>query len=155
MFQIRRILVPTDFSDASTGALQMAIELAQRFGARITLFHAHQVPSYVFPEGMMPVSPPVLQDLEQSIGLELTRLAAGVESAGVPVDHHQALGVPFAEVCRYAEEMHADLIVMGTHGRTGLRHVLLGSTAEKVVRKAPCPVLTVRPEAHEAARPAR
>jgi nucleotide-binding universal stress UspA family protein len=154
MFQIRRILVPTDFSDASTGALQMAIELAQRFGAGITLFHAHQVPTYVFPEGMMPVSPPVLQDLEQSILSELGRLAAHVETAGVPVAHHHSIGVPFSEICRYAEEIGADLVVMGTHGRTGLRHVLLGSTAEKVVRKAPCPVLTVRPETHEAARPA-
>jgi nucleotide-binding universal stress UspA family protein len=143
--EVRRILVPTDFSPPSERALELAIEFARRFGAELTLFHAHELPAYVFPDGVMPVSPEILLELERSMNAELDRLAARVRAAGVPVSTKTGVGAHDVEIVRYASEMNADLIIMGTHGRTGLRHVLLGSVAEKVVRRAPCPVLTVRP----------
>ena len=144
---IRHILMPTDFSAASQAALQMAAELARRFGARITLFHAHQVPSFAYPDGTMPVPPELMMDLERSIVAELRRLAASLSP--LQVDIHHTLGAPAAEICRAADELDVDLIVLGTHGRTGLRHVILGSVAEKVVRKSTRPVLTIHPTEQE------
>lgn len=145
---LKRILVPTDFSEASTPALDLAIAFAQRFEAEIILFHAHEMPAYVFPDGVLPVTPEVLGELQRSVMAELDRLAVRIREAGVVVTTRSGIGVHDFEICRAAKESSADLIVMGTHGRTGLRHVLLGSVAEKVVRRAPCPVLTVRPEAY-------
>jgi len=142
---VSRILCPTDFSGPSTEALELAIEFARRFDAELVLFHAHEMPAYVFPDSVMPAAPTVLQQLEEVADAELRRSAARVRECGVPVRIASAMGAQDLEICRYAEEMHADLIIMGTHGRTGLRHALLGSIAEKVVRRAPCPVLTVRP----------
>jgi nucleotide-binding universal stress UspA family protein len=147
---IRKILMPTDFSDASIAALQMARDLARRFGASVTLFHVHQVPSYLYPDGMMPVPSTVLQDLERSIVAELLRLAEQLRGEGVQVDTRHVIGSPVQEICRAADELEMDLIVMGTHGRTGLRHVIMGSVAEKVVRRAPCAVLTVHPSGEAA-----
>jgi len=150
---VRRILVPTDFSPPSERALEMAIEFARRFGAELTLFHAHELPAYVFPDGVMPVSPEILVELERTMSAELERLAARARAAGVPASIKTGVGAHDVEIVRFASEMNADLIIMGTHGRTGLRHVLLGSVAEKVVRRAPCPVLTVRPTEHAEKHP--
>jgi nucleotide-binding universal stress UspA family protein len=153
MKAVRRILVPLDFSEPASGALDMAIDLAGRFHAELILFHAHQLPTYAFPDGVMPLQPEVLHELEQSMLAELERLAGRARAAGVQVSTHTSLGTAADEIVRYAHECGADLIVMGTHGRTGLRHVLIGSVAEKVVRKADCPVLTVGPHGREEARP--
>jgi len=143
---IHNILVATDFSPASQAALETATEMARRFGARLTLFHAHQVPSYVYPDGMMPVAPELMMDLERSVVAELSRLAFAIPD--VDVEIHHALGAPATEICRAADELDADLIVLGTHGRTGLRHAILGSVAEKVVRHSKRPVLTIHPGEH-------
>jgi nucleotide-binding universal stress UspA family protein len=151
--EVKRILVPTDFSAPSEHALEMAIEFARRFGAELTLFHAHELPAYVFPDGVMPVSPEILLDLERSMSAELERLAARARAAGVTVSIKTGMGAHDVEIIRCASELGADMIIMGTHGRTGLRHVLLGSVAEKVVRRAPCPVLTVRPTERAPAHP--
>jgi nucleotide-binding universal stress UspA family protein len=144
---IKHILVPTDFSSTSQAALEMAAELARRFDASLTLFHVHQVPSYLYPDGMMPVPSRLMQDLEASVVAELTRLAERLQRDGYRVDFRHTIGAPAGEICFAAEELGVDLIVMGTHGRSGLSHMLLGSVAEKVVQKAHCPVLTVH--AHE------
>jgi nucleotide-binding universal stress UspA family protein len=146
---IRRILVPVDFSECSTNALTMAIELAVRFGAGLTLLHAQPLPTYTFPDGVMPLNPTVLREMERSVQEELERLAGRAHLHQVPVRTQAGIGPPSDEIVRYAAEMRADLIVMGTHGRTGLRRALLGSVAEKVVRHAPCPVLTVGPECQQ------
>ena len=151
--KVARILCPTDFSDASAAALGAAIDLAQKFGAGVTLFHAHALPAYLFPDGMMPVTPQTLGELERSIDAELARLAMRVTAAGIPVETRHAIGPAWSEICRAADELSADMIVLGTHGRTGLRHVLLGSTAEKVVRHARCPVVTVHSAATAEAHP--
>jgi nucleotide-binding universal stress UspA family protein len=141
---LKRILVPTDFSPPSQAALETAIELARRFGATLTLFHAHDLPAYVFPDGVMPVSPEILAELERSMLAELNRLAMRVRAAAVAAETRTGVGAHDVEILRCAEEIGADMIVMGTHGRTGIRHALLGSVAEKVVRRSRCPVLTVR-----------
>lgn len=151
---IRKILVPTDFSAHSKEAQAWAADLARRYEASMTLLHIYQPISYALPEGYVLPSAGLLADLEVNLGRALDeagkQLAA---SSRVKVDTALLQGVPFAEIIRFARESSYDLIVLSTHGRTGLRHALLGSVAEKVVRKAPCPVLTVRPHGHEFERP--
>jgi universal stress protein A len=150
---IRKILVPTDFSAHSKEAQAWAAELARRYEASLTLVHVYQPISYALPEGYVLPSANLLADLEVSLGHALDDAKKDLEaSSRLRVDTALMQGVPFAEIVRFAREGSYDLIVLSTHGRSGLRHVLLGSVAEKVVRKAPCPVLTVRPhgpdEAH-------
>jgi nucleotide-binding universal stress UspA family protein len=145
---IRHILVPTDFSDGSREAFATAINLARDTGARMTLFHVNHVPTATFPDVIMPLTPEVMRDMEQSVEAVLTRWADEAREVGIDTDYKTAFGATHVEICNAADEVGADLIVIGTHGHTGLSHVLLGSVAEKVVRKAPCPVLTVRPQMH-------
>lgn len=149
MIAIRKILVPTDFSALSKQAQTWATELAKRYDASLTLLHVYQPISYALPEGYVLPSANLLADLEVNLGRALDEAKKQLESAGVPVDTSLVQGIPFAEIVRFAREGGYDLVVLSTHGRTGLRHALLGSVAEKVVRKAPCPVLTVRPSGHE------
>jgi len=140
--------VPTDFSDGSMRAFETAVDLARDSGARLTLFHVHHVPATVFPDVILPMTPDLLRDIEHSAGLVLDRWRDRAIAAGVSADVRTALGGTADEICAAADAIGADLIVIGTHGRGGLSHALLGSVAEKVVRKAPCPVLTVRPHMH-------
>ena len=144
MMTIRKILVPTDFSECSDGALEYGRHMADTFGAALHVLHVVQDP-YTQPWAAE-AFPAALGDL----------LAQWEEQArrrmldSVPEDRRATAtvatrtGSPFLEIVRYAEEQQVDLIVIGTHGRGPLGHMLLGSVAEKVVRKAPCPVLTVR-----------
>lgn len=150
MIRLARILVPTDFSEHSKKALRYAVALAQVHRSQIQLLHVLELPLYPVSFGVGPVTiPPISEELRQAASnhLELMR------KAEIPDDvKSQAVireGRPFFEVCVAAREDAADLIVIATHGYSGVKHVLLGSTAEKVVRKAPCPVLTVRPEERE------
>jgi len=143
---IRRILCATDFSTSSQAALETAAALARRFDARLTLFHAHQVPTFVYPDGMMPVAPELMMDLERTVVAELRRLAASLHDIDVEVRH--SLGAPAAEICHAADEIDADLVVLGTHGRSALGHVILGSVAQRVVRRCTRPVLTIHPDDH-------
>jgi nucleotide-binding universal stress UspA family protein len=145
---LRRILVPTDFSAGSREAFATAIGLGLDTGARITLLHVSHVPAQIFPDMIMPMGPELMHDVEHSADGLLEELCARARAAGVEADWQTSIGSTHEEICARAEELDADLIVIGTHGRTGLAHALLGSVAEKVVRKAPCPVLTVRPQIH-------
>jgi nucleotide-binding universal stress UspA family protein len=148
---IHKILVATDFADASAAALELAAELARRFGATLTLFHAHQVPAYLQPDALVDIPATLLDELERSNVAELERMAARTTaSSGVPIEIRHAIGPPADEICRAAEALGADLVVLGTHGRSGLRHLILGSVADRVVRKARAPVLTVHPKLVEA-----
>ena len=148
MSNIRQILVPTDFSDGSAAATEQALGLARAFGATVTLFHAYNVPSYVFPDGSTFIAgPDVAVRIEREVADALASAARAAErQSAVPVLTRSAIGAPFEEILRASNEF--DLVVMGTHGRTGVRHLLLGSVAEKVVRHASCPVLTVRVPEH-------
>jgi nucleotide-binding universal stress UspA family protein len=151
MIAIERILLPTDFSEHSKHAAQYACTLADKFQAEIHLIHVLQDLVAMVPEAGLAFPPPgdYLQDLRVSAEKALVDFLPSDWRAGITVQRALRDGIPFVEIVRYAKENHADLIVMGTHGRSGLAHVLLGSSAEKVVRKASCPVLTVRPPNHE------
>ncbi len=145
----KKILCPVDFSDPARAAMRAAAELCAQFDGDLTLFHAYQLPGYTLPEGSVVASPKMLQDLADQAEahlLEWQRLAQGM---GAPrVTTAKAIGDPALEVVQLARDGAFDLIVVGTHGRTGLRHALLGSVAERVVRRAGCPVLTIHPEGY-------
>ncbi len=145
----KRICCPIDFSDASRAAMEVAADLARRFGADLVLLHAYPIPGYTFPDGSVVASPKMMQDLADQAQKHLEEWRVDAEKlVGAPrVTAEKAIGEPAAEILEAAKDARADLIVMGTHGRTGLEHALMGSIAERVVRRAPCPVLTVRPPA--------
>lgn len=139
------ILLPTDFSDCSGEAARAARKLAERFGSRIVILHVLDEPAALDPmfRGDVPLEllrSRMEQYARESLDGFLAEHFAGVED----FDTALATGIPYREILRKAREAGADLIVIGTHGRTGVEHVLFGSTAEKVVRMAPCPVLTIR-----------
>ena len=141
---VKRILVPIDFSESSQKALGRAAALARRFAARITLLHV-VVPIPVSNEYPFGPAPMQYQDDAAIRSLEDQLSALGRKEAG---DHVSEVivrcGAAFNEIARAAEELDIDLIVLSTHGYTGLKHILLGSTAERVVRHAPCAVLVLR-----------
>jgi len=141
-FQIKKILVPVDFSDCSKKALQYAIPLARQFGAELTLLHVVQ-PYPPMPE-MGPVDVETIQDAHEQLAT-----FRGAVGDVVPSNTIVRTGSAHVEIIDAAKEFDIDLIVLSTHGRTGLEHVLLGSTAEKVVRHAGCPVLVVREHERE------
>jgi nucleotide-binding universal stress UspA family protein len=155
MIDLRHILVPTDFSRFSEVALTYAVALAEKFGAEIHLLHVVQDLALFIPDAVA-VAPPVAPPVEQFTAAAreaLERAAGQPPLAGHAVRREIREGTPFYEIIRYAKDLNIDLIVMGTHGHTGLAHVLLGSVTEKVVRKAPCPVLTIRHPEHEFVHP--
>jgi nucleotide-binding universal stress UspA family protein len=140
----QRFLVPIDFSEYANQALEYALTLAGKLDARVTLLHVIQsVPLGGVDMGVtLPYT--YLQDLEAEIMQSMEACLARVTAAGREGDIVVVHGVPFHEILETAKSQKVDLIVMGTHGRTGLQHILLGSVAEKVVRLAPCPVLIAR-----------
>src|SRR5262249_52006620 len=94
---------------------------------------------------ILPVAPEIMRNLEHQVDLVLAEMCTRAAASGVDADYQTAIGATHTEICAAAERLDVDLIVIGTHGRGGLGHTLLGSVAEKILRKAPCPVLTVRP----------
>lgn len=137
------VLLPIDFSDSSTEALDYALALAEKLGARVTLMHAYETPLFGYPEGAF-ITPEVATQMASSAQSALEAVAAQHAGRGVSVVPFLHNGDPRDGIVNVARELHADLIVMGTHGRRGIARALLGSVAEHVVRTAPCPVLTVR-----------
>lgn len=140
----QHLLVPIDFSPYADAALEYAITLGSKLQARLTLLHVIQ--SMALGGTDMGVALPYtyLQDLEAELRESLAGYVKRVTDAGLHAESSLVHGVPFQEILDTARTQQVDLIVMGTHGRTGLRHVLMGSVAEKVVRLAPCPVLVTR-----------
>lgn len=160
---VKKILVPIDYSDHSYRALQWGVSLAEKYGAQMLLLHVlpkaveevsthaagwADVPGYYYEgeaSGQRPFqSEHIVIDLVAQAQGELYDLIRKEIKETVPVAVKVAVGKPAEEILQVAREEVADLIVMGTHGRTGLRHMLLGSVAESLVRTAPCPVFTVR-----------
>jgi nucleotide-binding universal stress UspA family protein len=140
----KNILVPTDFSPTSRRALEYAGLLAKQFDGSIRLLHVVDDPvsAAAWTEGYA-LSVGALRDrMVADAELELSRLAWSIADLGIT--SQVLLGPPALTIVESAAETHADLIVMGTHGRSGISHLLLGSVAERVIRLAPCPVLTVR-----------
>lgn len=149
MHGIKRILVPVDFSECSKAALEYAMFLGRHFGARVDVFHAWSAPAYVSPYLAVQINsdedaPETLETVARN---EANRkMRAFLEELALPEDRDVGIRIEFgleSDIIKTAAE-HYDLIVMGTHGRTGLSHFFMGSVAEKVVRDAPVPVITVR-----------
>ena len=141
---VKRILVPSDFSEASGEALATAIAFARAFDARIDLIHVFVEPTYVLPPPVELATFPfdlreIMIKVEASLDTERQRVA----EAGIPVEAQTISGRAAPEIVEHAKKIGADLIVMGTHGRSGFQHALLGSVAERVVHHSPCPVLVV------------
>ena len=144
-FQLRRILVPVDFSASSKKALQYAAGFSAAFAPEIHLLHVVQVFTVPPELGYMPPElPNSQQELVAAARSELEKLCPRDASADGRFQISVRAGVPWQEIADAARETDADLIILATHGHTGLKHVLLGSIAERVVRYAPCPVLIVR-----------
>lgn len=149
---IHTILVPTDFSEYSDKAFAWALEMAEKWGAKLELLHIVPTPSYppmmIADGGFNPA------DYESSLMADADKqtkeMLKRIDRPGVSIDTQVLVGSPFHDICKIAEQEKSDLIVMGSHGRTGLSHVFLGSVAERVVRHAPCPVLVVGKKAAEA-----
>ena len=149
----KRICCPVDFSEPSRAAMEYAARLTRHFDGDLTLFHAYQLPGYTLPEGSVVASPKMLQDLADQAEKHLEEWKALALAAGATrVATVKAVGEPATEVVEFARQTLQELLVVGTHGRTGLRHALVGSVAERVVRRATCPVLTIHPEGHGRAR---
>jgi universal stress protein A len=141
---VHHILVPIDFSPYAEQALDYAMALAQKLQARVTLLHVIQPPLVAGADMSVWPSSTFLQDLEATIRGDLEGYLARLTAAGLTGEMVVIHGVPFQQILDTAKARQVDLIILGTHGRTGLAHVLLGSVAEKVARLAPCPVLIAR-----------
>ena len=140
-----KILHPTDFSECATKAEAVAVDLVGKVGGELVLLHV-LVEALLFGEGRLrreqvrKFYEAQRKWTEETLGAR----AAELRQREIKASWRMQIGVPFEEIVRVAQEEHVDMIVMGTHGRSGLNRVLLGSVAERVVRLAPCPVLTVR-----------
>lgn len=148
-FHLRRILVPVDFSPNCQESILYARHFAEQFGAEICLLHVVEPVVVTNDFGYLPVLPNDLEEQRlEGAGKELRALAKSL-GAGVPVESMVRLGRAWKEITDTARAIPADLLIVSTHGYTGIQHALLGSVAEKVVRHAPCPVLVVRLGEHE------
>jgi nucleotide-binding universal stress UspA family protein len=140
MLALKTILHPTDFSPRSEYAFRFACSLARDHGAKVVVLHV-AVPTPVVSYGELVVEPDAAEHVEQ-LWTALKQIRS--PSPEVKLEHRLEEGFAASEILRVADELQADLIVIGTHGRTGLGRLLMGSVAEQVVRKAVCPVLTVK-----------
>lgn len=169
IISITKILCPVDFSLTSAWATRYAVAFAEAHDAQLILLHVVPLPSVSLPNhygidgaelemggvlfGLTTEEYSTTEDRDDNVA-KLDRLAEALDARhSCPIKARTTTGKPFLETIRAAREENADLIVMGTHGRTGLPHMLIGSTAEKVVRMAPCPVLTVRQPEHQFVMP--
>jgi len=142
---ISRILIPTDFSDPAQYALEYALDLNKLYTARLYLLHVLQDFTDFSEFNLSPsMLPQLYAEFEQSATKRLEEIVNTKIPSDMNCDTYILHGIPFFEIIQFARNESVDLIVIGTRGRTGLQHVLFGSTAEKVVKKAPCAVLSVR-----------
>ncbi len=144
-FNLHRILVPIDFSDCSRKALTYALSFARQFGAAIELIYVVETPPPI--PGLMDFPQPNVS-AAKAAREKLAELTLDLDET-VNVSARTEVGVPHEEIIRAAEEQNTDLIILGTHGRSGLRRFFLGSTTDRVLRHAGCPVLVVREHEHE------
>ena len=145
MLPIRRILFPTDFSEYADHAWSYALTFAQEFGAEVHLLHVVAPPPRLAEAYAVNFDPEkMVKALAGEANASMDRTVEAAKSWGLIFRREVRVGVDFREIIDYVTKQDIDLIVMATHGRTGLAHALLGSVAEKVVRKSPCPVLTIK-----------
>jgi nucleotide-binding universal stress UspA family protein len=143
MTTIQRIVVATDFSDLADTVVDQALDLAKQLGASVTLVHSYEIPIYGFPEGVLVAPPDVASRLQTAAQTELEAIAKQHEGRGVKITPVLRMGAAWDEVNAVADETKADLIVVGTHGRRGFSRLLLGSTAERILRTATRPVYVI------------
>jgi universal stress protein A len=146
MSKIRRMLIPTDFSPLSDIAFTYGLDMASREGSRLELLHVIDEASFAtaYPDGFYIERPGLRAQILDEANRQLAALVARCGAQGVPATTEVLVGRAAPMIVQEAMKRGTDLIVMGTHGRSGFAHLFLGSVAEKVVRSAPCPVLTVR-----------
>lgn len=141
----KKILCPTDFSTCAKDALRDAADLASLTSGTLCILHVYQNPAYVMPVGAyLEPAASALAALRDALTAELDKLAQEFEGEGIQVETRLVEGVPFQTIVDHAKSWGADLIVMGTHGRSGFQRAFIGSVAERVVRLAHCPVLVSR-----------
>jgi nucleotide-binding universal stress UspA family protein len=139
MLPVRTILHPTDFSEHSNHAFRLACALARDYRAKVIVLHVMTPAVVAFTEGVIP---PDIDNLRERSREELYRVQP--RDSRVPIEYRLVEGDPGPDISRVASETNADVIVLGTHGRSGLGRLLMGSVAENVIRHAPCPVVTVK-----------
>ena len=145
MIKIEKILCPVDFSDHSQAALTYAADLARSLGSQLIVLHAVAPVLYPVAYGLAPVGPANYEEqARQAAEEKLGEIVAGLDKGGVFATSLVVTGTPWLRIPELVEEHKIDLVVMATHGLTGLKHALLGSNAEQVVRRCSCPVLTVK-----------
>lgn len=140
---IRRIVIPVDFSETSAAAAEYGCALAARFAADVTLLNVYSSGIVAMPDAVFAATPDELAAIEHAARTHLQSFATKLERDGITIECATVEGLPADAIRIYVEAHRPDLIVMGTHGRRGVSHLLLGSVAEHTVRYAPCPVLTV------------
>jgi len=139
----KNILVATDFSEAANIALEHAMDIARSSGAKLIVVHAYEIPVYPYPDAFVPTPPGLASQIEEAARKALHDLCNRQAARGVSIEPVLCEGRAWREIQRVADERNVDLIVIGTHGRTGVARVMLGSVAEKVVRTSTHPVLVV------------
>jgi nucleotide-binding universal stress UspA family protein len=145
----KKILCPIDFSEFTDEILEYALDITKKYSAELHLIHIIPNLNYFTPYESF-FTPENLIVVEKNMETEINKdFDAIVKKIDVPVKKIIRTGVAFVEIIDYARSESMDLIIIGTHGRTGLEHILIGSVAERVIRKAPCPVLTVRPKSRQ------
>ncbi|HEY8234366.1 MAG TPA: universal stress protein [Vicinamibacteria bacterium] len=150
MIKLKKVLVPTDFSDSARHAFAYGVSFASEYKAELVLLHVVENLTVGYASDLFPVPmAEVFQEISGYARAELAKLAEEARKRGVAVSELVAQGKPSAEIIRHAAENAVDMIVLGTHGKGMLDQALFGSTTERVVRRAPCPVLTVRNPEHE------
>jgi nucleotide-binding universal stress UspA family protein len=143
MLTVRTILVPVDFTETSDRALDYAVSMAARFEAKVVVLHAYEIPVYGFPDGALVASGEVAGRISEAAQKALDRLVEARQNKGAKLTALLRTGAAYELANTVAEEVDADLIVIGTHGRKGLARALLGSVAENVIRTAKRPVLVI------------
>ena len=150
MIKLRKVLVPTDFSESARHALTYGISFAREYQAQLTVLHVVENLTVGYASDLFPVPmAEVFQEISGYAKAELAKLGSVAREKNVDVVEQVVQGKPSAEIIRFARETEVDMIVLGTHGKGMLDQALFGSTTERVVRRAPCPVLTVRLAEHE------
>jgi len=150
MIALRKILVATDFSEAADAALAYGRALARTFGARLHVLHVvDDMYLRLGGDAYAAVLPELQQDVEKQARERLDELLVDDDPTPLPTDAIVRAGAAAPEIVKYARDAEIDLVVVATHGRGAVAHLLMGSVAERVVRTAPCPVLTVRHPEHE------
>jgi len=150
MIKLKKVLVPTDFSESARHALTYGVSFAKEYGAELVLLHVVENLTVGYASDLFPVPmAEVFQEISGYAKAELGKLGAEARAKGLGAQEHVVMGKPSAEIIRFAQENAIDMIVLGTHGKGMLDQALFGSTTERVVRRSPCPVLTVRLREHE------